>query len=338
MRLLALLVLSAVAALASCHGTTPVASLEPTVERPRLFLAGDGELWVVDVVNERARRLRMSQLVPGDPPVKILRRGDGLALWGYHVWRLDARTPERPPRRIVRRGWIFIASAHAQRIWVGLLDPRSPATVRALRAVREVTIDGRVTVSDRRPPRGRWPQLAVRDGLLFGNPHGGWDLWNPAARRVVRRWDENVLGFLGAAHGDLIASSPEPWTSVRFTDARTGVQRRVSAPPGWELLVTSGAFSPDGRIWAAPAQRRAGDDGPARLALVDIARRRIRLVPGSTVSPGYTFARWSRAGTHVFLTGGERLRDRTIVAHRIGQPRARRLRVRVGDFYDAAAY
>jgi hypothetical protein len=72
--------------------------------------------------------------------------------------------------------------------------------------------------------------------------------------------------------------------------------------------------------------------------LVDVARGRMRLVAGSTVPPGYTFARWSRAGGHAFLTGGQRFGDRMIVAYHIGQPRARRLRVRVGDFYDAAAY
>ena len=82
--------------------------------------------------------------------------------------------------------------------------------------------------------------------------------------------------------------------------------------------------------------RRARHDGPARLALVDVARRRIRLVAGSTVPPGYTFARWSRTGGYAFLTGGERFRDRTIVAYRVGEAMARRLRVRVGDFYDAA--
>lgn len=97
--------MSLAATLVACGGEPAQAPAprERSSERPRLFLAGDGELWVVDVVAERARRLRAPQLVPGDPPVKILRRGDGLAPWGYDVWRLDARRPERPPRRILRR-------------------------------------------------------------------------------------------------------------------------------------------------------------------------------------------------------------------------------------------
>jgi hypothetical protein len=61
-------------------------------------------------------------------------------------------------------------------------------------------------------------------------------------------------------------------------------------------------------------------------------------VADSAVPPGYTMARWSRTGSDVFLTGGERFKPRTIVAYAVGDARARRLRVRVGDFYDAAAY
>jgi hypothetical protein len=271
-----LLALSVAATLAACSSEQALAP-DRASEQPRLFLSGDGELWVVDVAAERARRLRMTQLAGGDPPVRILRRDDGLVLWGYDVWRLDPRAPQRPPRRILRRGWFFIASAHPDRVWVALLDPRSPATVRALRAVREITVDGKVTVRDTRPPHGAWPQLAVRAGLLFGTRRGDWYLWDPTARRVVRRWAQGALGYPGAAYGDLIASCPEPCTSVRLTDVRTGVQRRAPAPRDWKLRIWDSAFSPSGRTLAVPAQRRGRTDGPTRLALVDVARGQIRL-------------------------------------------------------------
>lgn len=332
-----LLALMLATTLPACGGDRPRDRAADRAERPQLFLSGDGELWVVDVAAERVRRLSMAQLSPGDPPVRILRRGSGLVLWGYDLWRLDPRAPQERPRRILSRGWFFIGSAHPDRVWVALLDPRSPATVRALRAVREITVDGKVTVRDTRPPRGAWPQLAVRAGLLFATRQGNWELWDPTTRRVLRRWD-GAFGDPGAAHGNLIASCPEPCTSVRLTDARTGGQRRVPVPRGWKLDIWSGAFSPSGRTLAVAAQRTRPPDGPARLALVDVARERTRLVAGSTVPPGYTFARWSRTGGYAFLTGGQQLSDRAIVAYRIGEARARRLDVRVGRFYDAAAY
>jgi hypothetical protein len=324
--------------LGACGGAGPPAAGRPPAERPRLFLAGDGELWVVDVATAHVRRLALAQLAPGDPPVRILRRGDGLALWGYDVWWLDPRRPGRPPRRILRHGWFFLPSARPDRLWVALLDPRSPATVNRLRAVREISIDGRVTARDTRPPHGAWPQLAVRGGLLFASRGGGWYLWNPATRRVLRRWTDAELGLPGPAHGDLIASCPEPCTELRLTDARTGAQRRIAAPGGWLLRPADGAFSPSGGLLAVPAQRREQPRGRARLALVDAAGGSVRLVPGSTVAPGYVLARWSRTGADVFLTGGLHPRSRAIVAYRVADRRARRLHVRVGGFYDAAAY
>jgi hypothetical protein len=325
--------LAALAALATACGVEPGARV-PRPEAPKLFLAGDGELWVVDVAAERVRHLRMAQLTPGDPPVRILRRGDRLAVWGYDTWLLDPDRPRRRPVRLVRGSWFFIASPHADRLWIALVDPTSPATVRGLRAVREVTVKGEVTVPDTRPPGGRWPQLAVADGLLLGSRRGGWFLWEPATHRVVRRWAERELGYPGAAHGDLVASCPEPCTSLLLTDARTGAQRRVPAPGGLRFQMADGAFSPAGDTLAVPVQRRGSTDSAARLALVDVARDRVRVVSGSRVAPGYTYARWGRTGGHVFLTGGRRV----IVAYRLGDARARRLAVRVGDFYDAAAY
>jgi hypothetical protein len=337
MRRLAVVAVCLAAGLVGCAADSTSAG-DRAHEAPRLFLAGDGELWVVESGSERVRRVRMPQLAAGDPPTRILRRGEGLAMWGYDVWRLEPGRPESPPRRIVRRGWFFIASAHPERIWVGLLDPRSPATVNALRAVREVTVDGRVTVRDRRPPRGSWPLLAVRDGLLFSTRRGGWYVWDPVSRRVERRWGPGVLGFPGPAHANVIASCVQPCTSVRLTDAGTGVQRRVPVPTGWVARVDQGAFSPSGRKLAFPVQRRGSSRRQVRLAIVDVVHRRTTVVRGSAVAPGYTFARWSRSGSAAFLTGGERGADRSIVAYRVGEPRARALRVSVGDFFDAAAY
>jgi hypothetical protein len=82
---------------------------------------------------------------------------------------------------------------------------------------------------------------------------------------------------------------------------------------------------------------RDGSFGWRRLAIVDVARGRAAVVPGSVVPAGYTFVAWSETGRHVFLTGGERSARRALVAYRLGTPRARAIDVRVGDFYDVAA-
>ena len=54
------------------------ASAQPT----RLFLAGDGELTVVDVDAGTAEVRRMPELAPGDPLHRIVRRGNTLILYG----------------------------------------------------------------------------------------------------------------------------------------------------------------------------------------------------------------------------------------------------------------
>jgi hypothetical protein len=299
----------------------------------RLFLAGDGELWVVDVDPDRARRLGLAQLAPGDPPRRVVRRGAFLALWGYDVWRLEAADYRQPPVRLVAGGWIMIPSAHPDRVWVGFLDRRRAGSVR-LQAVREIDMAGRATVAGARPPRGDWPHLAVGDRLLFArDPRlgGGWELWNPRTGRVTRRWRARSLADPGAAHGDLVASCEDPCRRVRLTHVRTGVQRSLPGPRGWRLTI--GEFSPDGRTVALVAERRRR----VRLGLADLVGGRIRLVAGSEVPGGYTFARWSRDGRYVFLTGGTWTRDRVVVAYRWGDASARRVEVKVGAFYDAAA-
>lgn len=331
------LVALALAAVAAACGSEPARA--PSPERPQVFLAGDGELWVVDVAGERAERLALRELVPGDPPVRISRRGDGMALWGHDVWRLDPRRPHRRLRRLVRDGLFFIPSAHPSRLWVALLDRRSPDTVKRLRAVREVGIDGSVTIADVRPPHGAWPQVAVRDGLLFQDDREGTYLWDPVHRQVIRRWDAGELGQAGAAHRDLIASCTHRCTAIRLTDAGTGAQRIATAPAGWTLRVADAAFSPGGSTLAVPVERGNATRGAtARLALVDVSEARMRLIAGSRVASGYTFARWSRGGGYAFLTGERDSGDRVLVAYRIGEPRARRLHVELGPFYDAAAY
>jgi hypothetical protein len=307
------------------------------VPSPRLFLAGDGELWVVDAAAERARRIALPQLSPGDPPHRIIVRDGRLVLWGYDTLVLDGRAVDRPPRTLVAGSWFFVPSAHPDRVWIAFLDPDSPATVRGLRAMREVTVDGEVTVADVRPPGGRWPHGAVDDGLLLVGARS-LSVWSPTTREVVRRIPISDGGDLGPSHGNLVAGcAARGCEALRLTDVRSGDHRDVDAPADLAFEPWAARFSPSGALLAIPVRDRGGGPRPRRLGLVDVARGTVELVPGSEVPPVYTFVAWSRAGDHVFLTGGQWTRDRVIVGYRLGEPRAERIDVAVGPFYDAAA-
>jgi hypothetical protein len=317
-------------------GAEPERVVEPEPPRPAtLVLAGDGEMWVVDVAAERARHVQVPELSPGDPDHRVVWRSDRFVFWGYATYAV-ADLGE-PLGRIADDTWFFIPSVHRDRVWVTVLDPSSPATVNALKAVREITVDGHVTVPDVEPPGGRWPQGAVTSGLLFYRDRG-WSVWDPRTGENVSRL--NLGGPLGPTHGDMIAScAAEPCIELWLTDARTGRRRIARAPEGKAFQLWEAAFSPDGRQLAAPVNDASASpsESPADLALIDVGSLETQIVPGSTVSPYYVFTAWSAEGDQVFITGGERFKPRTIVAYRLGHASARALDVKVGDFYDMAA-
>ena len=315
----------------------PDGGREPPGRSPRLVLAGDGEAWVVDVAAEKVRHMRLPELVGGDPPYRIVRRRDRLVAWGYTTYLLDPDLRRRP-KPLVRGSWFFIPSARQNRVWIAFLDPESPETARGLRAVREMTVDGKVTVADARPPGGRWPQAATTAGLLFSNGDSKLEIWDPVAGRVVRTLDAGAIGDLGPTHGNLLASCTGRCDRLRLTDVRTGHARLIAAPEGYAFEPWTGQFAPSGGVLGLAARPIGrGPRAERRLALVQIRSAAARLVPGSEVRGGYTFVTWAPSGQDLFLTGGLRRRDRAIVAYRVGDRRARRLAVSLGPFYGAEA-
>jgi hypothetical protein len=149
----------------------------PHPASPRtLVLAGDGELTVVDV---GAECLEFPQLRPGDPPYRIVRRANRLVLYGGDTYALDLDL--RAPPEKLGQSWFFIPSSKS--VWLARLDPESPETVRALESVREVTVEGRVTVPEVVPLGGRWPVGAVDDALVFESRPGGLEVWDRARAR-----------------------------------------------------------------------------------------------------------------------------------------------------------
>lgn len=307
----------------------------------KLFLAGDGELWVVDVDTERARHLGMPALSAGDPPHRIATVGDRLALWGYDVATVPMADPSAPPKTIAKDGWIFIPAVENDRIWVGFLDPESPATEHGLSELREIDADGTVLRRGIVPPGGAWPYAELTSGLLFQG-RGGARLWNPEERRVVRSFDWKEIGDMGPVSGDLLASGGGDHGDLTLTDFASGEQRRIQAPAGFDFVAYEAAFSPDGTTLAGPVKAAGGgwrsySESGRKLGLVDVESGETKIVSGSAVPAGYVFTVWAPAGNQVFLTGGERFAGRTIVSYRLDETRARVLDVTVGDFYDVTA-
>ena len=301
----------------------------------RLFLAGAGELWIVDVAGGSARHRSLPQLSGGDPPYWIVRRGDKLALWSYQTLTLDPGSSAAQPSTLVRDSWIFIPSAAPDRIWVGILDLTSPETERRLKAVREVTIDGRVTVADVRPPQGRWPGGATSSALAFqshGSGPGGdqLELWNPLTGKVLRRLPGE---FPVASHGDLLAWCRQPCARLHVTNVATGKEIQVRPPAdATGFAPEKGVFSPDGKLLAVPVRT-----GPTwQLAVADVGAGTATRITGAAVQQDYVFVDWSASGDTVFLAGGRR-GDQMIFAYRLGTASAQRLPVKVGEFFGMAA-
>jgi hypothetical protein len=304
----------------------------PPPEPARLFLAGDGELTVVDVDAARARVRPVPELAPGDPLYRIVRRGNLLVLFGVDTYVLDADL-RSPPRKLGESSY-FVPSAHPDRVWLTALDPTSPETVRALSAVREVSVDGRVTFHDVRPPDRRGgPLAAVGDDLVFQDKRGTLELWNPATRRFGRRFPDATLG---PTQGDLLAWCEGEGRVLHLTHVESGYGRSIDPPAGFAAFdCWSGAFSPDGTSLAIGAMYEEIFDGERTLTLVDLEAGVATPVAGSTVDPDYVYVAWSSAGDRVFISGGDATRE--LLQYRLGEARAVRIPVRVRDFYGMAA-
>jgi hypothetical protein len=315
----------------------PVATSGPVAGpgEPRLVLAGDQELWVVDVAGGTVRHRDLAQLSPGDPPYRMVRRGDKLVLWSYQTLTLDPSSAIAQPSVLVRDSWIFIPSAVPDRIWVGILDPTSPETERRLKAVREVAVDGRVTVADVRPPGGRWPVAATAGALVFQSQGSGQvgdqlELWDPRTGKVLRRLSGD---YPVASYGDLLAWCRRSCVRLQVTNVATGQQVQVRPPAGAAgFAPEKGVFSPDGKLLAVPVRT-----GPTlQLALVDVDTGTATRITGAAVQQDAVFVDWSASGDTVFLAGG-RPGNQRIFEYRLGTAGARRLPVEVGDFFGMAA-
>jgi len=201
----------------------------------RLFLRNVREqsLTVVEVETGRATTVSLPELAPGDPPFNLIETGGMLVFYGEGATFVLDPNLDGPPRSL-GESWYFVPSAREGRVWVALLDPESPDTVRALRAVREVTVEGEVTVPDSGPPPS--PNLvgAVADRLLFQDD--GLEVWDPLTGEVTLRLPGP---FAADTHGHLVAWCGYGCPRLYLTDVGTRAERVVimAYRPGAERAI-----------------------------------------------------------------------------------------------------
>ncbi len=295
--------------------------------QPRLFLAGDGEMWTVDV-GGTVRRRELSELTPGDPPYRIVRRGNKLVLWGYKTYVMDSGPTPRP-EVLVEDSLAFVPSAAEDRVWVAV----GGTDLTQVEALREVSIDGRVTVPDFRPPRGAFPVAALENHLVF-EVDGTLEVWDWSTQSVVRRLPGQ---FVLASHGNLLAWCADRCDSVHVTDVTTGKDSEIFPPLGSVgFHATGGAFSPDGKTIAVPVCTYDPPRPKCKLGLIDVRTGKASSVNG-TDTHDYIYIEWSPSGDAVYISGGERLAERFIIEYRLDSAAGRRLPIEVGDFYGMAA-
>jgi len=311
------------------HATVPV---NLGADAPdMLFLAGDGEGWVVDPTRETVRHVAMPEVPPGDAPYRVVRRGDALVAWAYKTLVLHPSVEGVSSEVLVPDSLYFIPSSSPDRVWVGIVDEGQDDG--RLTAVREVSIDGQVTVPDKRPPDGAWPVAAV-DGDLVFQREGELFVWDPANGQEIDR----LPGQLPVAwQGSLLAWCDGACRSLQAADLASGERLTIEPPAGatgFEAL--RGAFSPDGSALAVAVRLGDGEDAGRQLALIDVGSGRVTLVQGAIVPTPYVFIDWAPSGETVFITGGQHGGHRQVVEYRIGDPAAHALDVEVGDFYGMA--
>jgi hypothetical protein len=289
----------------------------------------------IDLAGGESTTVSLPQLAPGDPPFHLVRTGGRLVFYGgSHTYALDLDL-QGPPLDL-GESWYFVPSGREGRVWLIGLDLESPETVRDLKAVREVTVDGDVTVSESGRPPSRGPTIvaAVTDGLLF-QEDDELRLWDPRTGEVTMRLPGP---FPADTHGNLVAWCRQGCPKLHVTDVATGKDLAVSPEDSFRFEETyDGAFSPDGALLALPVVTSPGthlEGHRHQVGIVDVRTGTARLVEGSDLADDYPAMAWSPSGEWLFFGAGAG----TIMAYRMGSEKASVLPVRApASFIDMAA-
>lgn len=287
--------------------TVPAASGSDDVPTGVLFLRHVREQSItrIDLASGESTTVSRSELAPGDPPFHLVETGGRLVFFGgSHTYALGLDL--RGPPQDLGESWYFVPSGREGRVWLTTLDLESPETVRDLKAVREVTVDGDVTVSETGRPPSRGPTIlaAVNDGLLFQDDDE-LKVWDPLAGEVTARLPGP---FPAATHGNLVAWCRQGCPKLHVTDVATGEDLAVSAGDSFRFEETyEGAFSPDGTLLAVPVVTSLGthlEGHRHQVGLVDARAGTARLVEGSDLADDYPAIAWSPSGEWLFFSAG----------------------------------
>ena len=284
---------------------------------------GECSLTVIDLDAGTSSHFPLPELALGDSQFRIVRTGTKLVFRGstsqstgsdIAAFALDLSL-EEPPENI-GESWYLVPSATDGRVWLAILDPESPGTVRALKAVKEVTTEGEVTVAETPLPVGRWSSLVgALDGALVFQGKDGLEIWDPFERKVLMRLPGP---FPAATHDRHIAWCEEGCKKLKITDVMTGESSEVSPGEGFSFVETyNGAFSPDGSFLAVPAVNDA--TGETQLALIEVGQGTASVIEGSRLDEAYGSIAWSSSGDWIFFNAG----DAKVMAYEPGSEEAR---------------
>ena len=295
----------------------------------------DQSITRIDLASGESTTVSLPELAPGDPPFHLVETGGRLVFYGgSHTYSLDLDL--KGPPQDLGESWYFVPSGRDGRVWLTTLDPESPETVRDLEAVREVTVDGAVTVPETGRPPSEGPTIlaAVNDGLLFQEDNE-LNVWDPLAEKVAARLSGP---FPADTHGNLVAWCRQECPKLHITDVATGHDLAISPSQAFRFEETyDGAFSPGGALLAVPAVTSQGthlEGHRHQVALIDVKAGTARLVEGSELADDYPAMAWSPSGEWLFFSAG----GGRIMAYRPGSDAAIILSAQApASFIDIAA-
>jgi hypothetical protein len=301
-----------------------------------VYLTTDNTLTVVDLDSAVVTVHEIPELAPGDPPYRIVSRGERLVFYGQTqtdpaVYVLDPSESLTP--QLIDEAWYFVPSAEEDRVWLAL----NPDNAGPLESVREVTTDGTVVVADVPISQTGWLLGALTAGLLIQGD-SSLEVWDPNTQALV---DHLPDPFPVATWHNRIATCAGSCSQLELFDLDTDAHFVVDAPTGgMSFDGYGGEFSPDGRYIAVPtfSNEAPSSDTSVAVTLIDFeigAADSAETVPGSEQDQqGYPMVAWSPDSEWIFFfnwsagTGGQ------LLAYRPGDESA----YAVGVYLEGAYY